>query len=304
MYSHLIPRFAVKWLKETSATGYLRNLGTGKRHQEARREYLLCDSCEQLISRDEKQFAERIFVPYQEHPQAALFEYEEWLLRFLVGLHWRALVTHDPVPDHVRGAFAEAEMRWRQYLLGQVPDPGPAEFHVLFLDTVVNTTFNPPKKINWYLARGFDASPIFTPSGPDALSYVKLPRIITLAFISPRNQKEEDWCGTQVVKQGAINVKQNVSTSRFGQFFLERAKALETAPPRLTVRQKEKMIKRAQTNPRLFLDSDSFRVHLADHKMRAEAAVRNADLKVKSRDRNKPCPCGSGIKAKKCHGAP
>jgi hypothetical protein len=304
IYSHLIPRFAVKWLKKTSATGYLRSLLSGKRHQETKRQYLLCSGCEQLLGRDEKRFAEQIFIPYQQKPQPTSFKYEEWFLRFLVGLHWRALVTSEPVPENVRSVFTAAEERWRQYLLGKASDPGTTEFHVQFGDVVDRSTFNLPKKINWYMARAFDSTPIFTPSGTDALSYVKLPRFIMLAFISPRDPKEEDWNGTQVATKGVIQVKQNISTARFGKYFLERAKELDDAPPALTDRQKQKLFEQAKANPQIFLESDSFQVHLADRRMRAIEAARNQRFDIKGRDRNKRCPCGSGIKAKKCHGRP
>jgi hypothetical protein len=290
MFSHLIPRFAVKWLKKTSATGYLRSLLSGKRQQETKRQYLLCSQCEQLLGRDEKRFSERIFIPYQAEPRPTSFAYEEWLQRFLVGLHWRALVTSDPVPEKVRPVFAAAVERWRQYLLGQVPDPGATEFHLQFVDVIDHSTFSAPKKINWYMARAFDATPIFTPSGYDALFYVKLPRLILLAFISPRDPKEEDWNGTQVATQVVIQVK--------------RAKALDDAPPTLTERQKQKLFEQAMANPQVFLNSDSFQVHLADRRLRALESARMIRVEVKGRDRNKPCPCGSGIKAKKCHARP
>jgi SEC-C motif len=302
IFSHLIPKFAVKWLKETSATGYLRSLLSGERRQETQRQYLLCSACEQLLGRDEKRFAERIFKPYQKKPQPTSFVYEEWFLRFLVGLHWRALVTSDPVPEHVREAFARAEERWRQYLLRQAPDPGPTEFHVQFVDVIEDSTFNLPPKINWYMARSFDSSWLQTPSG-GAASYVKLPRLILLAFITPRNPDKEDWNGTQVAVQGTIQVKQEVSTTSIGQYILDRAKAVSDAPPTLTERQKQKILEQARVNPRAFLESDSYQVHLADRRIRALKEARDMRIEVKGRDRNKPCPCGSGKKAKKCHGA-
>jgi SEC-C motif len=302
--SHLIPRFAVQWLKRTSATGFLRNLSNpAKRQQETHREYLLCATCEQVLGRDEKAFAERIFIPHQQKNKPTSFTYEEWFLRFAVGLHWRALVTSDPVPENVQKEFARAEENWRQYLLRQAPDPGPTEFHVQFVDVVENSTATLPKKINWYVARAFDASPIFTPSGNDTLFYVKLPRIIMVAFISPRDPATEDWKGTQIATQGAMQVKQTVYSERFFPFFLERARAVEEAPPTFTERQMQKMLEQAKANPKAFLDSDSFQVHLADRRMRTMEEARARRIEVKGRDRNKPCPCGSGKKAKKCHGA-
>src|SRR6185437_6141497 len=189
--SHVIPRFAVKWLKETSATGYFRNLTSKVRQQETKRPRLLCSNCEQLLGRDEKRFAEAIFVPYHQQPRPTSFTYEEWFLRFLVGLHWRALVTSESIPQELRGPFATAETRWQQYLLGHAPDPGTSEFHVQFVDVIQHTTFKPPSKINWYLARSFDATPIHSAAG-EALLYFKLGCIVAVSFITPRNPKEED----------------------------------------------------------------------------------------------------------------
>jgi hypothetical protein len=207
-------------------------------------------------------------------------------------------------PENGRTVFAAAEVRWRQYLLGQAADPGTNEFHIMFVDVAGDSTFPLPAKWNWYMARAFDGSPIFTAQGSEALSYVKLPRLITLAFISPRNPNEENWNGTQIDAKGTIQVKQNVSTTRFGKFLLERAKLLGDAPTKLTDRQKQKLLEQARTNPQTFLNSDSFQVHLADRRLRAIEEARLERLEVKGRDRNKPCPCGSGIKAKKCHGRP
>jgi len=63
------------------------------------------------------------------------------------------------------------------------------------------------------------------------------------------------------------------------------------------------MLEQAKANPHTFLDSDSFQVHLANRRMRGIDEAREMRIEVKGRDRNQPCPCGSGKKAKKCHGA-
>ncbi len=145
--SHVIPKFVIKWLKGTSATGYFRSLRTGKRLQEAPRIPLLCSDCEQRLGRHEKQFCERIFLPFQRLPQPRSFEYDEWLLRFLVGIHWRVLATDDSLPEEARGIFAPAQERWQKYLLDLSRDPGGSEFHLQFVDMIEHTTFKIPKKL-------------------------------------------------------------------------------------------------------------------------------------------------------------
>ena len=48
--SHIVPDFVGRWLKDTSATGYLRYSGSpNKRHEVTERLYLLCEACEQRL---------------------------------------------------------------------------------------------------------------------------------------------------------------------------------------------------------------------------------------------------------------
>ncbi len=48
--SHFIPKFVGKWVKETSATGYIRfNHSINKRAQDIVKDYWLCGVCEQLF---------------------------------------------------------------------------------------------------------------------------------------------------------------------------------------------------------------------------------------------------------------
>jgi hypothetical protein len=110
--SHIFPRFAVKYLKESSSTGYLRGLASGRRVQETRRLNLLCESCEQLLSNDERVFCEQIFIPLHKQNKGS-FDYDKWLIRFLVGLHWKVLVakdTNDKYPDQAEAAYAKSNL--------------------------------------------------------------------------------------------------------------------------------------------------------------------------------------------------
>src|SRR6266851_967267 len=91
-YSHIVPAFAVRWLKATSLTGYLKTPKSKVHQQETKRIYLLCSDCEQLLGKDEKTFCEKIFIPYHEQKQS-VFTYGPWLKRFIIGLHWKVLVT-------------------------------------------------------------------------------------------------------------------------------------------------------------------------------------------------------------------
>ena len=60
--SHIVPKFIYKWIKDTSLTGYLRNLKEPNiRRQDGLKMYLLCGACERKFSESEKWFSEKIF---------------------------------------------------------------------------------------------------------------------------------------------------------------------------------------------------------------------------------------------------
>jgi hypothetical protein len=300
--SHIFPRFAVKYLKESSFTGYLRRFDSRKRFQETRRVYLLCENCEQLLSADEKLFCEQIFLPLHKENKNS-FQYDKWLIRFLVGLHWKVLVSKtDTFPDDAEAAYAKVEPEWRAYLLGQRTDYGTSEFHVFLADVVEDASSTVSPKLNWYLARGLDATPTFSESGQFGC-YAKLLRVVSYAFITPRNPEKENWVGTQIGEQGTLAGPQTINTQSFWPLVDSRVRALEDAPPTMTERQLKKFKESAMQDPERFLNSESTRVALANRELEQRMAAKyQGPVVMKGRDRNQPCPCGSAKKQKKCCG--
>src|SRR5215218_5809961 len=62
--SHVIPRFVIKWLRDTSATGHVRASHTPNlRVQDGWKARMLCWDCEQMFGTWEKAFAEEAFYP-------------------------------------------------------------------------------------------------------------------------------------------------------------------------------------------------------------------------------------------------
>jgi len=62
--SHILPGFVYRWMKETSATGYLRfGQQPNLRVQDGLKLHLLCADCEQRLNEWETQFANQIFHP-------------------------------------------------------------------------------------------------------------------------------------------------------------------------------------------------------------------------------------------------
>ena len=89
--SHIIPKFVGEWLKETSATGYLRDgASPNLRKQDIIKEHLLCHECEENLSKYEKRFSEEIFVPF--HSGKREFLYDDWLIKFIISMSWRVFI--------------------------------------------------------------------------------------------------------------------------------------------------------------------------------------------------------------------
>jgi hypothetical protein len=304
---HVIPRFAVKWMKQTSATGYFRGVDNPKRAQETTRYHLLCHDCEQILCRDEKMVAEQIFVPYHDH-DATTFKYGPWLTRFLAGLHWKVLATRSATYSaKVSELFAGVEEELRLHLLGQSENAGRAEFHLFFGGPMIDASRSLPPEMNWYFARTFDATPIYSLQDT-AGAYAKLAKIMTFSFFTPLDPQNEDWKGTRVFESGTLQTPQQIATTSIGPFLESRAEVVEKTLSALTARDKQRINDSVLANPRRALSSESYRTRLADQELteRLEAARReqlHAELAdMRGRDRNRRCPCGSGKKYKKCHG--
>jgi hypothetical protein len=297
----IIPAFAVRWLKKTSFTGRIKNLTSKVALQESKRVYLLCSDCEQLISKDEKLFSEKIFIPYHEGKQS-VFEYGTWLKRFIIGLHWRVLVTReDQYPPHVEAVYAKAETDWRAYLLNHSAYDGGAEFHLFLADVIKDATWMVPEKLNWYFARGFDGTPLYSEAGMAGV-YAKVIKVMTFCYLSAKPPGEE-LHGTLIADEGVLTGGQ-VIKGRLGPFINDRVKKIERLPKTMSARQTEKLLARPAKEPEWFLQSESFRTFRANEELKEtlHRRLRKETKRMKGSDRNSPCPCGSGKKFKKCHG--
>jgi len=92
--SHIIPKFIYKWLKDTSATGYIRKgENVNIRVQDGLKIKLLCNECEKSFNKFETIFANKIFYPFHNSKNVKV-NYKDWLFKFSVSVSWRVLVFH------------------------------------------------------------------------------------------------------------------------------------------------------------------------------------------------------------------
>src|SRR5450432_2841681 len=117
--SHIVSKFAYRWLKETSTTGYMRfGPEMNRRAQDGMKDYFLCGDCEDRFSREEGMFAAKIFYPSVEDNSVCV-NYQEYALKFAVSASWRVLAYGNQKRGlpHFRGrherAVRETLASWR-----------------------------------------------------------------------------------------------------------------------------------------------------------------------------------------------
>lgn len=200
--SHMIPRFVSRWVQETSATGMLLSPSRGgKPLQDVPTVRMFCSSCEQVLSRDEKTFAEKVFRPSRALSESwSGFTYEAWLSRFHAGLMLKAALVR--APDWVvRIAERSVIPALRAYLLGENRWPRPYEMHLVFTDylPLEQLPADVAPTIQWYLMRGADLTSAFNESRSCYL-YASIPGFQFWMPIRPA--RDRGWHGTKVRGRG------------------------------------------------------------------------------------------------------
>jgi len=208
-YSHIIPKFVIRWLKETSATGYLRHgKDMQRRQQDGRKRPMLCAACEQLLSLWEREFADKIFTPLKQgNSLAHPVPYDSWLPKFAASLSWRALIDLQSLgsPTHVHAEVIprvyEAAEVWRRYLRNEREFISPFDQHLVPLGFVQSRTVpDTPPNINRYFARsiGFD----LVSSHDQTFMFTKLPFAVIIGII--RTLKSWEWVNTRLSPSGGV----------------------------------------------------------------------------------------------------
>ncbi|XID90469.1 hypothetical protein ACF3MZ_18215 [Paenibacillaceae bacterium WGS1546] len=145
--SHIISKFVYRYIVKNSATGYMRSTeNVNKRLQDGDKRPMLCSECEDLFSKNETAFANKIFHPFQNN-SITTFDYDNWLNYFISSVNWRNLyldildfVVEKNIPVYALEVLIKAERILRDYLLGKRNDIDEIENHIFFFDTIERTT--------------------------------------------------------------------------------------------------------------------------------------------------------------------
>lgn len=265
--SHILPAFTYRWLRESSGNGHIRNsLEPNRRVQDGIKRYWLCASCEELFSRSETAFAGRLFHPYLA-ASGKVIRYSDWLLKFCTSVSWRVLRFYrdeghlkDWEPNAL-GHVSEAEIVWREFLLGKRPNPGIFQQHLLPLDQISSASADLVPNINRYLMRAIHMD--FCRGSRSIFTYSKLGRFIILGFVHEPNP--DHWKGTRVhATHGFVEPRKYVVPRALADYLNEKATKMRDALDSVSDRQKAKIDEAFRSNVDKFANSDAFVAMNAD----------------------------------------
>jgi hypothetical protein len=211
---------------------------------------------------------------------------------------WRVLVVdlgrYKKEYGKFLGLLAETEEDWRSYLLGRRTSI-KSDVHLLITDILKNATI-PVKHFNVYIARGMDSTVATTRD--DCFVYCKFARFCVFSPLTKYDLSK--WVNTKINDgQGVLITPQKILDGRIGGFLIDRIRLAYTAYNKnISERQRRKIHEHQKRNIQKIATSD-----LGEALLRDSFSFISKDFFPKRKlQRNEPCPCGSGLKYKKCCG--
>jgi hypothetical protein len=258
--SHLVPAFVIRWLKETSATGYIRN-GTNpnRRVQDGVKNELLCWDCEQKFSKAERHFAENVFMKVKNNepitPDNHLMRY------FVISQSWRVaqyfLENHKPLYLEFIPIIEKALEDWRCFLLGAKPDVEFAKHYLMaspFIDDKAILSID--QKINLYLHRQIDAALICPPQEVGVGAYTLLHGMIIYSPINPSHI--ENPSNSEIFLHTKFDIFSDFGPNVVTDFIMKRARRMSEIDLTVSENQRNMVSSAILSDIERFEKSESF----------------------------------------------
>lgn len=282
--SHIIPKFVTRWLKDSSATGYLRaSPAINRRSQDGLKAPLLCTDCEGRFSQWESEVAKRIFYPFNKDRPKSL-AYDPWLLKFAVSVSWRSLTDYIDATN-ISGYSKEALQliekalgAWSEFLLDRRAHPGPFEQHMMLLDSIESTSSlrNLPPNMNRFMIRGTHMNLVYS-QGQPAFIFTKMGRMALFGFIGIAYPRR--WKGTKIhLREGYVGGDISVP-SQLLEYLTECARKAHEQYSSISPRQKEVIAEALRRNPDRAAASETFEAMDHDVRLFGETAFLETDPK-------------------------
>jgi hypothetical protein len=220
--SHVVPKFVFNWMKD-SGTGRFRNVKKFNIPiQDGFKEYLLCSSCEELFSKNEKLFKENVFDRFLNGTESE-FKNEPPLIYFSVSVLWRVLVyCRNDVSQKGKIEFELAEEEWRDYLLGKRMLNQFSNIHFLFIPEKWKNEEN-IENLYLYLHRAVDIC--VGQINAKSFVFAKFSRFILIGQVS--GIEESDFIGTNLDQIETLKYPQKINDVDIPNFIFNRVNNLK-----------------------------------------------------------------------------
>ena len=299
--SHIIPAFAYDWLKETSASPFLRsnhpNEGFGlspqrnhfnKRVQDGPTRTWFCDVCEDILGRDESTFAREFFYPFFQNPSGS-FSYGRWMLRFCTSVSWRVLKHYQEAglladwDTESIELVTKAETNWRDFLLDKRDHIRPTRQHLFPVYGMIHSNPPMPANINSYIMRSItmDLVEYDDASQPNHRIYTltKIGPFMIGGFIREAQSPQHRWSGTFIsAKSGRIEPRSIRLPGSFREYIVDKARSTSNAFDGISDTQKAKIEAAAISDPDRFFDSATYEAFVFDQILASDSPHTNEDV--------------------------
>ena len=272
--SHIIPKFVFRYLKKDSFTGKIRKVSDpNKPLQDGDKMSLLCNDCEQLFSRKEVQFANKIYYPFKKEGFNKLNYDGNWLNHFITSVNWRILYLdiegfeekkndQNKITENQLNSLKKAEEIMRLYLLGKRMNLDNIENHIFFFDKLELVGeevahIHPHSSI-----QGSAYSYTFL-TKPDLIYvFTNLTGIIIVTII--KKYSKEKWKNTYVKNEpGIIKAPQSSNSPVMSELLYidkQRQKYLQG----ISEKQRQQILDKIKENPEKFKESGTYQRILKD----------------------------------------
>jgi hypothetical protein len=273
--SHIIPKFVICYIKDTSITGRLRNtLSPNIALQDGPKYPIFCNSCEQILSIEEKLFAKNIFLPYH-LGRADKFEYDFHIGRFCAIQTFRYLIFEkyhrefiEDCDRKTKNILDEAITYLRCFIFNNWKTQNNYNNYLIFLDhfySPVMGLYTIPERFNFYLYRSIDST-IVTDKFGRIFVYNKIAKMLIITSIKPKNIP--DFHKWRIFSNGNIDSHDKEIPDHFFTLLIERAKLINDAYSNLSEKQRYRITEEFVKNQNKIFESESTKAYLADERLK------------------------------------
>jgi len=242
--SHIIPKFVFRWLKNASATRYLRSGKTpNKRAQDGIKIPLLCINCEKRFCKLEDHFKRKFFnkiVNNKIHKKRINYDHKDYL--FLLTLSWRMLKYFElknGFKNYSRKSMKnikQSEAAWRNILQNSNKQPNNSKHYCyLFYNCKIKSSRNLPENLYRYIERNPDGD--VCKHNNSILVYTKLPKLIVISLINPQLNSFDN----EIVEKGGLLLLEPNMPDKLCDIICRRAKATANLQENISDKQKHKI---------------------------------------------------------------